>query len=81
MTGVVGALVALAVLLALVLVLMVRPHAQRLARTAAEVRADTEAALDRLRAARPARRAPSATVRRPSSFGDRGRHRRTGREP
>jgi hypothetical protein len=55
MIGVVGALVALAALLALVLVLIVRPHARRLARTVADLRADTVVRLDRLRAIRRAR--------------------------
>ena len=43
MTGVVGALVALAVVVALVLVLAVRPHVRRLARSMAVLRADTAA--------------------------------------
>jgi hypothetical protein len=55
MTGVVGALVALAVLVALVLVLAVRPHVRRLARGVAVLRADTAARLDRLRAIRAER--------------------------
>ena len=42
MTGVVGALVALAVVVALVLVLAVRPHVRRLARSVAVLRADTD---------------------------------------
>jgi hypothetical protein len=52
MTGVVGALVALAVVVALVLVLGVRPHVQRLGRSVAALRADTAARLARLRALR-----------------------------
>ena len=54
MTGVVGALVALAVLVALVLVLAVRPHVRRLARSATALRADTDLGLARLRALRAA---------------------------
>ena len=54
MTGVVGALVALAVLVALVLVLAVRPHVRRLARSVAALRADTDLGLARLRAIRAA---------------------------
>jgi len=52
MTGVVGALVALAVVVALVLVLGVRPHVQRLGRSVAALRADTATRLARLRALR-----------------------------
>jgi len=55
MTGVVGALVALAVVVALVLVLAVRPHVLRLARSMAVLRADTATRLDRLRAIRAER--------------------------
>jgi hypothetical protein len=55
MTGVVGALVALAVVLALLLVLGVRPHVRRLARSVAALRADVAARLGRLRAIRAAR--------------------------
>jgi hypothetical protein len=55
MTGVVGALVALAVVVALVLVLAVRPHVRRLARSVAVLRTDTATRLDRLRAIRAAR--------------------------
>ena len=55
MTGVVGALVALAVVVALVLVLAVRPHVRRLARSVAVLRADTAAGIARLRAIRAAR--------------------------
>jgi hypothetical protein len=54
MTGVVGALVALAVVLALVLVLGVRPHVRRLGRSVATLRTDTAARLARLRALRAA---------------------------
>ena len=52
MTGVVGALVALAVVVALVLVLGVRPHVRRLTRSVAALRADTAARLGRLQAIR-----------------------------
>ena len=52
MTGVVGALVALAVVVALVLVLGVRPHVRRLSRSVAALREDTAARLARLRALR-----------------------------
>jgi hypothetical protein len=55
MTGVVGALIALAVLMALVLVLALRPHVRRLARSVAALRSDTAARLARLRAIRAAR--------------------------
>ena len=54
MTGVVGALVALAVVMALVLVLGVRPHVRRLGRSVAALRTDTTARLARLRALRAA---------------------------
>jgi hypothetical protein len=54
MTGVVGALVALAVVLALVLVLGVRPHVRRLGRSVAALRTDTAVRLARLRALRAA---------------------------
>jgi hypothetical protein len=60
MTGVVGALVALAVVVALVLVLAVRPHVRRLTRSVAALRADVAAGLARLRAIRAARH-PSPT--------------------
>jgi hypothetical protein len=52
MTGVVGALVALAVVVALLLVLGVRPHVRRLSRSVAVLRADIAARLTRLRAIR-----------------------------
>lgn len=52
MTGVVGALVALGVLVALVLVLAVRPHVRRLGRSVAALRTDTADGLARLRAIR-----------------------------
>jgi hypothetical protein len=55
MTGVVGALVALAVVVALVLVLTVRPHVRRLTRSVAALRADVAARVARLRAIRAAR--------------------------
>jgi hypothetical protein len=78
MTGVIGALVALAVVVALLLVLAVRPHVRRLARSVAVLRADTGIRLDRLRAIRAARprvpRPPPAAVG-TSSIGGRGRHR------
>ena len=54
MTGVVGALVALAVVVALVLVLGVRPHVRRLTRSVAALRADTATRLGRLKAIRAA---------------------------
>ena len=54
MTGVVGALVALAVVVALVLVLGVRPHVRRLSRSVAALRTDTAARRARLRALRAA---------------------------
>ena len=62
MTGVVGALVALAVVVALVLVLAVRPHVRRLARSVAVLRADTATRLDRLRAIRAERHRPVETA-------------------
>ena len=62
MTGVVGALVALAVVVALVLVLVVRPHVRRLARSVAVLRADTATRLDRLRAIRAERHRPVETA-------------------
>jgi len=55
MTGVVGALVALAVVVALVLVLTVRPHLRRFSRSAAALRTDVAAGLVRLRAIRAER--------------------------
>ncbi len=55
MTGVVGALVALAVVVGLVLVLGLRPHVRRFARSAAALRADADAGMARLRAIRAAR--------------------------
>ena len=64
MTGVVGALVALAVVVALVLVLAVRPHVRRLARSVAVLRADTAAGCDRLRAIRAARPHAPPSLRR-----------------
>ena len=77
MTGVVGALVALAVVVALVLVLAVRPHVRRLARSVAVLRADTATRLDRLRAIRAARPHRLPHLRRigTSSIGGRGHHR------
>ena len=73
MTGVVGALVALAVVVALVLVLAVRPHVRRLARSVAVLRADTATRLDRLRAIRAER--PLSAAGGTSTIGGRGRHR------
>jgi hypothetical protein len=73
MTGVVGALVALAVVVALVLVLAVRPHVRRLARSVAVLRTDTATRLDRLRAIRAER--PQSTADGTSSIGGRGHHR------
>ena len=76
MTGVVGALVALAVVVALVLVLAVRPHVRRLVRSVTVLRADTRTRLDRLRAIRAARpRVPSPAAVGTSSIGGRGHHR------
>ena len=79
MTGVVGALVALAVVVALVLVLAVRPHVRRLARSVAVLRADTTARLDRLRAIRAERTSlltgPPPAAGGTSSIGGRGHHR------
>ena len=57
MIGLVGALVALAVVLALVVGLAVRPHVRRAAQALAALRADTATGLARLRAQRPVRRA------------------------
>ena len=89
MTGVVGALVAFAALMALVLVLVVRPHARRLAHAAAVLRADTAVGLDRLRAERGARKSPASAPHaapsspvsaadRPARTGDRALHRGPG---
>ena len=76
MTGVVGALVALAVVVALVLVLAVRPHVRRLARSVAVLRADTATGIARLRAIRAARpRVPPPAAAGTSSIGGHGRHR------
>jgi hypothetical protein len=76
MTGVVGALVALAVVVALVLVLAVRPHVRRLARSVAVLRADTGIRVDRLRAIRAARlRVPPPAAVGTSSIGGRAHHR------
>jgi hypothetical protein len=61
MTGVVGALVALAVVVALVLVLGVRPHVRRLTRSVAALRIDTAARIARLRAIRAERGRPPAS--------------------
>jgi len=60
MTGVVGALVALAVVVALVLVLTVRPHLRRFSRSAAALRTDVAAGLARLRAIRAERAATTS---------------------
>ena len=92
MTGVVGGLVALAAVLALFLVLTVRPHARRLGRAVDALRTDVVVRLDRLgalRRARPARSAtpipspgpPSAGAGPPSTIGGRGRHRRVDPRP
>jgi hypothetical protein len=62
-TGVVGALVALAVVVALVLVLAVRPHVRRLARSVAALRTDTAAGLGQLRTIRADRPHPFPEVR------------------
>jgi hypothetical protein len=55
MTGVIGALVALGVVVALVLVLGVRPHVRRFTRSVTAARADVAVRLGRLRAIRAAR--------------------------
>jgi hypothetical protein len=67
MTGLVGALVAFAVVLAIVLVLAVRPPARRFTRVAAAVRADLTVRLDRLRALRRAGGAGALVVEAPSA--------------
>jgi hypothetical protein len=77
--GVVGAAVTFAVVLAIVLVLAVRPPARRFARAAAALRGDVDVRLGRLRAlrrARPRRTTPSGAAVAPSSIGGRARHRR-----
>lgn len=79
MTGVVGALVALAVVVALVLVLAVRPHVRRLARTVEVLRADTGTRLERLRVIRAER--PRTVAVGTSSVGGRGRHRQVETAP
>jgi hypothetical protein len=81
MIGVTGALVVLAVLIALVLVLAVRPHARRAARAALALRADLAVRLDRLAVLRAARRPPSATAGGTPIIGGRGRHRRVDTSP
>jgi hypothetical protein len=94
MIGLVGALVALAVLGGIVLVLAVRPPARRLARAVAVSRADLAARLDRLRALRRARPTaepigtddpelvtPTGAAVSASSIGGHGRHRRVDRSP
>jgi hypothetical protein len=82
MTGVVGALVALAVVVALVLVLAVRPHVRRLTRSVAVFRTDTTAGLAQLRAIRAEHRpAPSAAAGTPSPIWGPGRHRRADAAP
>jgi hypothetical protein len=81
-TGVVGALVALAVVVALVLVLAVRPHVRRLTRSVAAFRADTTTGLAQLRAIRAGRqRHPQPAAGEPSPIGGRGRHRRVDTAP
>src|SRR4051794_41896881 len=78
MTGVVGALVALAVVVALVLVLAVRPHVRRLTRSVATLRADTTAAVERLQTIRSARSrtpGPPRAAGEPSPIGGPGPHR------
>jgi hypothetical protein len=67
MTGLIGALVAFAVVLAIVLVLAVRPAARRFTRVAAAVRDDLTVQVDRLRALRHARRARAVVVESPSA--------------
>ena len=95
MTGVIGALVAFAVVMAIVLVLAVRPAARRLTRVATAARADLAVRLDRLRALRrphamvveapslgvPVLAAPSGAAASPSPIGGRGRHRRVDGSP
>ena len=84
MTGVVGALVALAVVVALVIVLAVRPHVRRLTRSVAALRADTTAAVERLQAIRAARSrttVPPRAAGEPSPIGGPGRHRRADAAP
>jgi hypothetical protein len=82
MTGVVGALVALAVVVALVLVLAVRPHVRRLTRSVAVFRTDTTAGLAQLRAIRAGRRRdPQPAAGEPSTIGGPGRHRRADAAP
>jgi hypothetical protein len=71
----------LAVLIALVLGLTVRPHARQAARAAQALRTDLARRLDRLAALRAARRAPSATAGATSTIGGRGRHRRVDTSP
>ena len=84
MTGVVGALVALAVVVALVLVLAVRPHVRRLTRSVAALREETAVAVGRLRAIRADRlrpRSPQASAAGTSPIGGPGRHRRADAAP
>ena len=97
MIGLVGALVAFAVVLAIVLVLAVRPPARRFTRVAAAARADLTVRLDRLRALRrgrgagvvveapsaevPVLTAPSGVAASPSPIGGHGRHRRVDGAP
>jgi hypothetical protein len=84
MTGVVGALVALAVVVALVLVLAVRPHVRRLTRSVAVFRTDTTAGLAQLRTIRSARSRPPVpppAAGEPSPIGGPGRHRRADAAP
>jgi len=97
MIGLVGALVAFAVVLAIVLVLAVRPPARRFTRVAAAARADLTVRLDRLRALRrgrgagvvveapsaevPVLTAPSGVATSPSPIGGHGRHRRVDGAP
>jgi hypothetical protein len=90
--GWVGALVAVAVVAAIVLVLAVRPAARRFTRAAAVLRADLDVRLGLLRGlsrARPRRgdpakhrrATPSGAAAAPSSIGGGRRHRRGGAAP
>jgi hypothetical protein len=82
--GWVGALVTLAAVLAIVLVLAVRPPARRFARAAAALRGDVDVRVGRLRDLRrdrPRRGTPSGAAGPPSSIGGRGRHRRSDAAP
>ena len=85
MTGVVGALVALAVVVALVLALVVRPHLMRFTRSVAALRTDVTAGLARLRAIRAERSSttsfPPGAVVTTSPIGGHGPHPRVQARP